>query len=82
MNLWSFIKSVEKYIYTLNGTEIYSKSKIKNKGKEEKCIIKIDKKNKLISMSDIKIEEEGVNINYFINETNTKDIKITFDLKS
>ena len=78
MNLCSFIKSVEKYIYTLNGTEIYSKLK----GKEEKCIIKIDKKNKIISISDIKIEEEGVNINYFINETNTKDIKITFDLKS
>lgn len=36
MNLFSFIKSVEKYIYTLNGTEIYSKLKIKNKGKEEK----------------------------------------------
>ena len=46
MNLFSFIKSVEKYIYTLNGTEIYSKSKIKNKGKEEKCLIKIDKKIK------------------------------------
>ena len=82
INLCSFIKSVEKYIYTLNGTEIYSKSKIKNKGKEEKCIIKIDKKNKIISISDIKIEEEGVNINYFINETNTKDIEITVDLQS
>ena len=34
MNLCSFIKSKEKYIYTLKGTEIYSKLKIKNKGKK------------------------------------------------
>lgn len=74
------IESVKSYIYSEKGNEIKVKTKIKNIGKGEKCILKIVKENVSIFISDIEIKKGRNNIKNFSNTSNYNEIEISFNL--